>query len=661
MFILIPIMLFGWIPVVLLLFAILPPRRAVIISFVFAWLFLPLAGYGIPGLPDYTKRTATCLGILLGTVAFHSSSLLALRPRWVDLPMVTYCLVCPIVSSLTNGLGLYDGCSAALGYVTTWGLPYLIGRIYFTRLEHLREIAVGVVVGGLVYIPLCAFEMRMSPQLHGMVYGIKQGWPEMAFGGYRPQVFMTCSLELSLWMTATAITGFWLWASGSLRHLNGYPFGWLVFALVITALMCMVTGPWIILVLGIGFWFALKWFNAQWIAVALILLPVLYIATRLSGTWSGDQAVNLVRKTISARRADSLEFRLRNEDVLAVKALQHPWFGWGGWGRNFATDASGRVITTVDGMWIIALGTNGLVGLVAFESALLLPLALLIRCYPVRTWRTPTLAPTAVLATLTTLYTIDCMANAMVNPIYYLVLGGVTGTLATLARPGTSSQAQSGGANLSQLLDDLYDPLSSRTLPDDTGDHAGSDPRGDEAIRLGALGRSLMDHGMAREAEEARFTAMQLWAELAAEYPDHLEYRARWLDSLNDAAWTLIGHSGLDDRDIARAIQLVEQAVTLESGSATYWNTLGIAYFRARDWKAAIHALGQATELSEGGTSFDHFFLAMAWWQQGDKEQARHWYWRGSAWMEDHDPDHETLVRFREEATAMLDSRPIPV
>jgi hypothetical protein len=657
-----PITLFGWIPAILLIFALLPPRRAVLVTFIFAWLFLPMAGYRIPGLPDYTKRSATSLGVLLAMTLFHSNRLFAFRPRWVDLPMATFCLFCPIVSSLTNGLGFYDGCASALGYVVTWGVPYLIGRVYFTHLEHLRELAVGIVVGGLVYAPLCAWEMRMSPQLHRMVYGYMQtGWGEMAYGGYRPQVFMTCALEVGLWMTATAITGFWLWASGSVRHLKGYPSGWLVFGLIVTAFLCLVTGAWLILILGIGFWFVVKWSSSHWPTVALILLPVLYMTTRLSGTWSGDHAVNLIRMGLNARRAESLEFRLRNEDILGAKALQQPLFGWGGWGRNFVTNASGKAISTVDGMWMIALGTNGLVGLIAFESALLVPMALLIRRYPVRAWRTPTLAPAAALATLTSLYTIDCMANAMVNPIYYLVLGGVTGTLAALARPGTSPQAQSGGTDLSLFLDYLDDPLSPRPLSGDTGDRAGPDPREEEAIRFGALGRSLMEHGMVREAEKARFTAMQLWAELAAEYPDDLEYRTRWLDGLNDSAWTLISHPGLDNRDITRAIQLVEQAVTLEPESATYWNTLGIAYFRARDWKAAIHALGQAMELGCGGTGFDHFFLAMAWWQQGDKEQAHHWYWRGNAWMEEHNPDHETLVRFREEATAMLDSRPIPV
>jgi hypothetical protein len=661
MSILVPITLFGWIPVILLVFALLPPRRAVLTAFLFAWLFLPLAGYQIQGLPDYTKRSATSLGVILAMTIFHSDRLFALRPRWIDLPMVTFCILCPIASALSNGLGLYDGCSSALNYVTTWGLPYLIGRIYFTRLEHLRELAFAVVMGGLVYLPFCVWEMRMSPQLHRIVYGFHATWGEFVFGGYRPTVFMSCALELGLWMTATATTGFWLWASGSVRYFRGWPFGWFVAGLFVIAILCMVTGAWILLILGITFWFALKQSGSRWPAVALVLLPVLYVTSRVSGIWSGDHAVNIIRTVVSERRAGSLEFRMRNEDVLAVHALQQPLFGWGGWGRNFVYREDGRAVTTVDGMWIIAFGTNGLLGLIAFDSALLIPMVLLIRRYPVRAWQTPTLAPTAALATITNLYAIDCIANAMVNPIYYLVLGGVSGTLSAMARPRKSPQVQSSEADLSQVLNHLYDVPSSRMLPGDSADPAGPDPREEEAVRFGALGRSLVEHGIVREAEEARFTAMQLWGELAAEYPDDVEYRTRWLDGLNDSAWTLISHPDLDHHDIARAIQLAEQAITLEPESATYWNTLGIAYFRARDWKATTHALEQAVELSGGGTSFDHFFLAMAWWQQGDKEQAHHWYWRGNAWMEEHNPDHETLIRFRKEATALLDSRTVPV
>src|SRR5688572_19293095 len=140
---LVPFTLFGWIPFVILLFVVLPPRRAVIASFLLAWLFLPMAGYGVPGLPDYTKMSATTFGVLIGAALFDTDRLLSWRPKWVDLPMMLYC-TSPVMSSYLNGLGLYDGVSQVVNQWIIWGLPYLIGRIYFTDLEGLRELAVGI-------------------------------------------------------------------------------------------------------------------------------------------------------------------------------------------------------------------------------------------------------------------------------------------------------------------------------------------------------------------------------------------------------------------------------------------------------------------------------------------------------------------------------------
>src|SRR3954468_7155501 len=107
---LVPLSLFGWIPFVLALFALLPPRRAVISAFLIAWLFLPMAGYKVPSLPDYTKMSATVLGVLMGAAIFDTDRLLSFRLRWVDIPMVIWCCS-PMASSYLNGLGLYDGCS----------------------------------------------------------------------------------------------------------------------------------------------------------------------------------------------------------------------------------------------------------------------------------------------------------------------------------------------------------------------------------------------------------------------------------------------------------------------------------------------------------------------------------------------------------------------
>jgi hypothetical protein len=181
---LVPITLLAWTPVVLMMFLILPPRRAVIVAFIAAWLFLPVPvpeSLMIRGLPELDKMTVTCLAVFLGTAIFDKSRLLSFRFKRFDIPMIIWCLV-PLFSSLTNNDAtiydhpaipnpLYDGLSTVLKQSVTWGFPYLVGRIYLTTLPALRELAIGIFIGGLIYIPLCLFEMKMSPQLHNMVYG----------------------------------------------------------------------------------------------------------------------------------------------------------------------------------------------------------------------------------------------------------------------------------------------------------------------------------------------------------------------------------------------------------------------------------------------------------------------------------------------------------
>src|SRR5262249_1440766 len=64
-------------------------------------------------------------------------------------------------------------------------------------------------------------------------------------------------------------------------------------------------------------------------------------------------------------------------------------------------------------------------------------------------------------------------------------------------------------------------------------------------------------------------------------------------------------------RDASQAVTLAQQAVERAPKAANYWNTLGIAHYRAGDGQAAIAALHKAIEL-EGAASSDRFFLAMA-------------------------------------------------
>jgi hypothetical protein len=58
--------------------------------------------------------------------------------------------------------------------------------------------------------------------------------------------------------------------------------------------------------------------------------------------------------------------------------------------------------------------------------------------------------------------------------------------------------------------------------------------------------------------------------------------------------------------------------------------------------------------LRKGGDSSDWFFLAMAYWQLGRRDEARLWYDRAVQWMDKHVPNHRELRRFRAEAAALL-------
>src|SRR5436190_3142386 len=198
--ILVPIMLRGWVFLAILLFAIVPPRRAVLAAFILGWLFLPQAGVPLSGLPDLDKITATSMGAMLGVLLFDAQRLRTFRFSWVDLPLLAWCLV-SIPAALVNDLGIYDGLSGLMHDTFIWAIPYFIGRLYFSDLASLRELAIGIFLGGLIYVPLCLWEIRMSPQLHYMVYGFYPSFFGMAvrLGGYRPVLYMQHGWMVGLW------------------------------------------------------------------------------------------------------------------------------------------------------------------------------------------------------------------------------------------------------------------------------------------------------------------------------------------------------------------------------------------------------------------------------------------------------------------------------
>jgi hypothetical protein len=422
---LVPIALMGWIPVICVLFCDRRDYRTLISAYVAAWLFLPVAKLKIQHLPDCTKISATAVGMMLAIACFDSRRLLAFRLKWLDLPMVVFCFS-PIVSALSNSLGLWDGFSNTLTMIMMWGVPYLCGRIYLDSFDKLTSLAKGIFVGGLVYIPFCLVELRMSPQFYSWVYGKRPVVHAARYGGWRPEVFLATGLELGMWMTAATLMGFALWYSGALRKLWGLPTGVLLVVLLAVTVLCKSTGALMLLIVGTGVLMMARWFRSPLPILCLIVVPLVYITVRIADLDDGRELVSFASSVFGPDRAQSLEFRFQNEIGLTHRALEAKWFGWGGWGREKVLDEYGESLSIVDGMWIINFGCYGLLGLLSWATTLILPPVLATRRFANRHWPRDQVIPLVALATLVLLYAIDCLLNSMPNPIYAVALGGLT-------------------------------------------------------------------------------------------------------------------------------------------------------------------------------------------------------------------------------------------
>jgi hypothetical protein len=423
------IALLAWIPIVLVLFSLMPARRAVFYAILGGMLVLPEAALIKIPLLSYNKLAAISISVMLGVLLFDGARLSTFRFRWFDCLWLLMCLS-PMATSLNNGLGPKDGVVEISSILMTWGIPYFIGRLYLTDLAAMQEAVVAVLFAGLIYAPLCLFEVQFSPQLHKYLYGYQQHAFAQTYrlGGYRPMVFMQHGLAVGLFMAAASLIGLWLWRCGTLRHVWGVPISWAVIFLLVTTILCKSTGGLILLCMGGLTLLACRQWKTAIPLLILIAVPPVYMTVRATGLFEGQVLVQIIKETINDERADSLDYRLTAENLLSKRAAEQPLLGWGGWKRSGAYDDAGDPAVT-DGLWIITYGKRGIVGIVALWGAFLIGPLLLKKRYPAGTWDHPAVAPAVVAAVVVTIHMIDCLPNGMPDSIFYFLGGGLAGLL----------------------------------------------------------------------------------------------------------------------------------------------------------------------------------------------------------------------------------------
>jgi hypothetical protein len=417
-----------WLPVVVALFRVLGPRQAGLIGVFGGFLFLPreTLPLSIFETLSINKRVVSGLALLLGVLVFDPRALIRGRPRLVDLPMIGFVLL-PLISLATNQ---FQGYLITIDQVwrnaLEWAMPYLVGRLYFGDREAPRDLTVAIVISGLVYVPVCIFEMLLGPKYYllGLIYGIPAyGHMVARLGGWRPEGFLTNGIELTTWMALASTSAVWLW----LRR------GWTPWrapswspALALTLVTVACRGVYGYLGLAIGLPTAVfsNLLKTRVLIAILAFLPPLYVGVRASGLWDGGSLVELAKRT---GRGDTVAYRLLAEDAYLKKVLGYgPWFGFGGTDSGIF-DWFSQAQIWPDGWWIHQVRAGGLVGLTGFFLALfLVPVGLGLALPAGRSGRASPGALAWGLALFLVLHMIDSLQNMAYLTPTTLIGGSLT-------------------------------------------------------------------------------------------------------------------------------------------------------------------------------------------------------------------------------------------
>src|SRR5439155_1257025 len=131
------------------------------------------------------------------------------------------------------------------------------------------------------------------------------------------------------------------------------------------------------------------------------------------------------------------------------------------------------------------------------------------------------------------------------------------------------------------------------------------------------LGELLQAAGSHQEAVQAYSLAIELnptdWAvwfgraytygatgqheKALADYSKVIELDPNSAVEHNDLAWVLATCPDAKFRNPGRAVELAKKAVALAPKEGNHWNTLGVAHYRAGDWKAATASLEKSDGL----------------------------------------------------------------
>lgn len=409
--------------------------KGVLFSLLGAYMFLP-AGFSInlPGIPAFNKFSVTSMTLIAYIFLSGKDSGFRSLPRLYKLLIIGF-IVSPFLTVFNNpnsymhlqGLTYYDGLSSSVEQFL-YILPFMIGFKYFRTYESQLDLFKYIAIAAVVYALLALYEVRMSPQLHNIVYGFfPHSWlQQVRSGGFRAIVFMGHGLLVALFLAIGL--GFWAVIRKNKQRIlpvnNTVLLGIVLIALVfMKSLAALVFG--LFLFLMITFMSTKKMHQAS-VLIALIFMT--YPITSVMNVFPHERIVDIAY-SINTERGQSLEYRFKHENLLLEHASVKPLFGWGGYGRNRVRDPdTGEDLSVTDGRWILSLGVRGWFGFLMEFLLVALPIFVAYKVQKKnkdigKSERTLLAAHALIISIIL----LDQMPNASFNPLYVLLVGSLLG------------------------------------------------------------------------------------------------------------------------------------------------------------------------------------------------------------------------------------------
>jgi hypothetical protein len=429
----------------LVLFRTQPPGRAIIGSFLIAYLFLPPypTGFDLPLVPQMNKETLPSVVAFVLCFLFYGKRMRFLPEHGLARVLILLFVFSPLATAMTNpepvffgrfgiqGLGLKEGLSMALGNAIAI-IPFVLAMNFLRSETDIRDVLMAVLVFCLVYSLPMLFEVRMSPQLNTWIYGFFQhSFGQMMRGeGFRPIVFLYHGLWVAFFCFSAVIAALALYRDEAARRRSATKYLAAGAYLFVVLILCKSLGSLIFAVLLAPAVLFLRTRMQIRIAAVLVMLALFYPLMKGNGLVPERQLIQMAY-SIEPERAGSLHFRLVNEAILLDRAAMKPLFGWGSFGRGLIHSQDGQILSIPDGRWVITLGAYGWIGFLAEFGLLLLPVMLLLS----RTRGMPPSQLSPVLGGIALILganMIDMLPNATLTPLTWLMCGAVLGYCQTI-------------------------------------------------------------------------------------------------------------------------------------------------------------------------------------------------------------------------------------